>query len=218
MPALSLLDHAPMGGCVTNDVLTPHRTRISWTAEFVLVCAAVADALSDNWVHGLFLLGAAGAVEWDVWRPEPPPAKVLLGGPPRPRWLAPALALASVAYVALVGSWDLYTWPVTLAVLAVGVLATVVTWRGVLRARPVPPRLSRVGARCWATVFVAAGVWELGALLQQPSLQTGSQAHPTISVLMDSVLASSQGRVVALAGWLGVGWFLLRQAPGGQAP
>jgi hypothetical protein len=78
------------------------------------------------------------------------------------------------------------------------------------RTRRTPPeRVSRVGAIAWTTVFVSFALWELTALLLQPSLTTDSYAHPTISVLMDSVLATSFGRSLFLLVWLAVGWALL---------
>jgi len=78
---------------------------------------------------------------------------------------------------------------------------------------PVPGAPDPVGVRAWAAVFVAAGLWELSALLQQPTLRVSSEAHPTISFLMDPVLATHLGRSVSLALWLAVGWLLLRRAP-----
>jgi hypothetical protein len=63
----------------------------------------------------------------------------------------------------------------------------------------------------WAAVFVALGLWELGAWLLQPSLTTGSPAHPTISILLDPLLGSHPGRSVGFAAWLALGWFLVRR-------
>jgi hypothetical protein len=58
---------------------------------------------------------------------------------------------------------------------------------------------------------VAAGLWELSALVLQPDLDTTSSAHPTISALTDPLLTSHAGRSVALAVWVAVGWFLVRR-------
>jgi hypothetical protein len=60
-------------------------------------------------------------------------------------------------------------------------------------------------------VFVALALWELSALLLQPSLTTGSWAHPTISVLMDPILATHLGRSIVLSLWLASGGFLLQR-------
>ena len=58
---------------------------------------------------------------------------------------------------------------------------------------------------------MAAGLWELSALVQQPSLTADSYAHPTISSLADPLLGSHPGRSLALAIWLGLGWLVVRQ-------
>jgi hypothetical protein len=67
------------------------------------------------------------------------------------------------------------------------------------------------GVRAWAAVFLALALWELTNLLLQPSLTEGSSDHPTISVLMDPVLATHAGRSLFLALWLWLGWFLLER-------
>ncbi len=63
----------------------------------------------------------------------------------------------------------------------------------------------------WAGVLVGGGVWELAALLQQPSLTVTSRQHPTLSALTDPVLASAPGRSAALGLWLALGWWLVRR-------
>jgi hypothetical protein len=60
-------------------------------------------------------------------------------------------------------------------------------------------------------VFVAACLWELWSLLEQPNLATSSYAHPTISTLTDPVLSTWAGRSIVLAGWLALGWFLVER-------
>ena len=54
--------------------------------------------------------------------------------------------------------------------------------------RDVPP-LDPIGAIAWVSAFVGLALWELAALLLQPSLTTDSQVHPTISVLTDPTMA-----------------------------
>jgi hypothetical protein len=65
------------------------------------------------------------------------------------------------------------------------------------------------GAIVWASVFIALGVWELVALLLQPTLIIESYAHPTISAVMDPILVSHAARSVFLLLWLAVGWYLV---------
>jgi hypothetical protein len=67
------------------------------------------------------------------------------------------------------------------------------------------------GTAAWAALLGLSGVWELAALFFQPSLDTDSYAHPTISTLTDPVLVSAPGRSAVLAAWLGLGWYLVRR-------
>ena len=127
----------------------------------------------------------------------------------------PALVLAGLAlgvvYAALVGSFIRYSWQATAGVIALGAAVVAAGWRGPLRRRPDPGPLPLPGAALWGVLLVAAGLWELSSLFQQPDLSTTSYAHPTISALTDPLLASHAGRSVALAVWLAIGWFLVER-------
>lgn len=188
---------------------------------WVLVLAGFFDGISDNWLHALVLLGAAAAVWWDTWYRASgrltASSRPLLtaGGPSRPSMVA--IALLGVAFSVVVGGFERYTWPPTLAVLMVAVVVLVIGWRGPLRAAPVPAAIGARSVWLWSSLLVVAGVWELTALLAQPSLQEGSLAHPTVSFVMDTVLAGHVGRSVTLAAWLALGWFLLADAPGAES-
>jgi hypothetical protein len=159
----------------------------------------------------------------------PPPASVpaagaASGAPPTPaadgpqapaRWRRPALLTAGLAgcvlYAVVVGSFSRYSWPATVAVAGLGAVVVAVGWRGPRHTRPAPPRPPAAGLALWGAVFVAACLWELWSLLEQPNLATSSYAHPTISTLTDPVLSTWAGRSVVLAGWLGLGWFLVER-------
>lgn len=131
---------------------------------------------------------------------------------PRPAALVVIAAItASAAYAVIVGSFGRYSWPATVAVVGLGVGAVLLGWHGPLRRRPDPGKLPRGGALAWGGVLVAGSLWELWALLHQPSLTTSSYDHPTISTLTDPVLATMPGRAGVLALWLALGWYLVRR-------
>ena len=67
------------------------------------------------------------------------------------------------------------------------------------------------GTLAWLAVLVAGCLWELSALLQQPSLTADSYAHPTVSTLTDALLATSPGRSVILLAWVTFGWYLVER-------
>lgn len=186
------------------------RSPVVW----ILFLAGLFDGISDNWVHAVVLWAAAILVGRDAERGArgivlPPAIALFAARDTWPTGLRVLLAAIAVAYAAIVGSFTRYTWPDTVAVVLPGVLVLLVAWRGPLWPRRVPPRPTRLGPALWASVFVAAALWELTALLMQPSLQQGSYSHPTISYLMEFVLADWVGRAVVLLVWLGLGAFLL---------
>lgn len=192
------------------------RSPVAW----VLFLAGLFDGLSDNWVHAAVLWGAGCVVSWDVGRaaqghPVPRAVPLRVDGSTFGSLFAALAATAALTYAVVVGGLVRYTWPVTVAVVLPGVLVVALGWRGPLWPRPVPSAPRPLGAALWAAVFVAAGGWELTALLQQPSLQDGSYAHPTVSFLMDTVLASHAGRTITLLAWLALGVLLLSRIPGG---
>lgn len=196
----------------------------------VLIAAGIVDTLSGGPVgHGLLLVVVALALAVDTARRrnaqparpaeveehEGPDGVVVLTERPEPRPLAsrltPRLFLGGLAYAVIVGAFARYSWPVTLAVMVPGIGAIAITWRTPSLDGGGSGPVERVGAFAWSTVFIALGLWELTALLLQPDLVTMSYAHPTLSALMDPVLASHAGRSATLFVWLGLGWFLLER-------
>ena len=180
----------------------------------VLVLAGFFDGISDNWVHGLVLWTAGCVVGWEASQERTgatPPAQPLLprrATRRRSRVTSAMLVVAALLFAVTVGSWHRYTWPMTAAIVLVAGAGLAVGWRGPLTA-PTTGVLDRVGSRLRVGLAVAAGLWELFALSQQPSLTQGSYAHPTLSVLMDSVLSTHAGRSLTLLAWLALGWYLL---------
>jgi hypothetical protein len=186
----------------------------------IFVVAGVFDLLSGDFlIHGIVLFAVAGALLWDarsqrvrtsaeVVDAPPPAVETTRPGPSLP---PSPLVIAGVAFAIVVGSFARYSWPASLAVFGVAAAAGAIAWREPRTRRSPPDPVTRVGAIAWTTVFVSLALWELTALLLQPSLTTDSYAHPTISVLMDSVLASPIGRSAFLVVWLAVGWVLLER-------
>ena len=127
----------------------------------------------------------------------------------RPRLIAAVLGAAGLVYAGLVGSFSRYSWPATIAVVALGCLMVAIGWQGPLRQREQLTGAPLRRAWFWGVVLVSGGLWELNSLLQQPHLTTDSFAHPTISALTDALLASHPGRSIALGAWLVIGWFLV---------
>jgi hypothetical protein len=189
----------------------------------IFVLAGTFDLLSgDRLIDGAVLLAVALALGWDaVRRPpaEPRADEVADAGedsmrPARGRtvpWRSPLLALGGVVYAVLVAAFIRYSLPATLAVWAPAAAGVAVAWRHPVTGGSDPAPVPAAGAVAWAAVFVALALWELAALLLQPSLTTDSWAHPTISVLLDPILATHLGRAVVLSLWLGSGWWLLRR-------
>ena len=131
-------------------------------------------------------------------------------GRPRRRRIALGVA-GAVVYSFTVGSFTRMSWSATAGVIGVGAGVVIIGWGGPTRRREIPRRFSRIGIIAWASLALAACLWELGALLGQPTLAQSSYAHPTISTLTDPLLSTSLGRTVALLGWIGLGAFLVER-------
>jgi len=195
---------------------------------WILLAIAFFTAISGKPVDGVLMLLVAVGLAWDAGRralrhSDIPGAARAAGaagaaGAPASRAggrrrviLASALLAGGAAYAGVVGSFSRYSWPVTACIIVLGTIVVLIGWHGPIRARPEGGRLPVAGALAWVAVLVAGCLWELGALLEQPSITTDSYAHPTISTLTDPVLAASPGRAVVLLGWLALGWYLVER-------
>lgn len=144
-----------------------------------------------------------------------------LGSRPRPRWLDRGAVAATTAVVLglLVAATERTSVIVEAALALVGLVALTL----VLRAGPGAPS-GRQAPRwwVWAVVLVVGCLLELGDFLSQPSPQTDNLDHPTLSGVVEPLLADPWVRGAAAAAWLLVGWWLVRAAtqrePGGGAP
>jgi hypothetical protein len=137
-----------------------------------------------------------------AWRPR--------SGRPRRRHITLGVA-GAVVYSLTVGSFTRMSWPATAGVVGLGAGAVIIGWGGPTRRREMPGRFAKPGVLAWSSVFLAGCLWELAALLGQPTLEQSSYAHPTISTLTDPLLATSLGRMIALLGWIGLGAFLVER-------
>jgi hypothetical protein len=176
----------------------------------VLVLAGVADIASgDPVAHGLALVAVAAALAASEVRRRRGAAASERS---RRRFVVTVPgAVGALAYAILVGGFARFSWPISVAVAIPGGSAVAFAWRGTPELPVRTPSEDRAGTLAWALLFVALGLWELQALLLQPSLTTSSWAHPTLSTLMDPVLASHSGRSITLGAWLFVGGWLLER-------
>jgi hypothetical protein len=93
-----------------------------------------------------------------------------------------------------------FTWPSLLAVEGAGLVAIALGWAWstpVTSEATTPPRTWVPGVWMWLGSVLLLGLWELSAYLQHPRSD-----HPTLSSLVDELLASQPARAVAFAAWL----------------
>jgi len=122
------------------------------------------------------------------------------------RWFA----LTAVG-ILLVAVFDRQSQQMTVAASVVGILALGWAWltvAGVKAPEAIPPRRLLI----WGGAFLALGLWELMALLGQPSFSETSYDSPTLSYLFGPVLDTYPGRAVGLGLWVGAGRGLIRRA------
>ena len=214
-------------GCA--EVVVPARPpKRAWAAlaglrapvVWVLLAIAYFTAISGKPLDGVLMLIVAAGLAWDTGRralrhPEsgsPPVAgPARRAGGRRRLLIVSALLAGGAVYAGVVGSFSRYSWPATAGIIVLGTIVVVIGWHGPLRDRPAGGRLPVAGTLAWVVVLVAGCLWELGALLQQPSLTTDSYSHPTISTLTDPVLATFPGRSLVLLAWLALGWYLVER-------
>jgi len=123
-----------------------------------------------------------------------------------PARLPGASLIVAVALVALV--FGRQTVPMFLTVVALGVGALVVEWREPsLPARPVPRR-----GRLWAALAISWCLWELVSFVYEQAAGGLSLTHPTMSDLVDPMLANRAVQALALGVWTAAGLALLRAA------
>jgi hypothetical protein len=124
----------------------------------------------------------------------------------RPTWMVTGVGVALVAAM-----FGVHTLPLTALTGVVGI--AVVGWAWLTQSDPATrPHVARSGLLFWGATFLVLGLWELTALLGQPNLAETSYDHPTISYLLDPVLATYPGRAIGLGLWAAAGRSLIRRA------
>jgi len=178
------------------------------TVVIILVLAGFFDMISGNpIIHGVVLFAAAGAIVGDAIARRGA-GQQLRKPAARPRTSLYVVGIM-IGYAVVVGEFTRYSWPASIAVAIPAVGAVAYAWRTSPPKRPEAEQVGVFGAIVWASVFIALGVWELAALLLQPTLIIESYDHPTISAVMDPILVSHAARSVFLLLWLAVGWYLV---------
>jgi hypothetical protein len=190
----------------------------------ILLAIAFFTSISGKPVDGVLMLIVATGLAWDAGRRgrgtehdgAPQAADTLASRPAhasaRRRLLViAALVISGAAYAGVMGSFIRYSWPATAGIILLGTVVVLIGWHGPLRNRPIRGRLPVAGTIAWVVVLFAGGLWELSALLLQPSITTDSYAHPTISTLTDPVLSTAPGRSLIIAAWLALGWYLVER-------
>jgi hypothetical protein len=116
---------------------------------------------------------------------------------------------AAVVGYAMLAAWcrPLTVEAAAAVVLPAIVLVVLVVLAAHRRPRPRVVLASRYRASLsWAGLVVLFAAWEVTA-----ALWGNDAAHPTLSLLLDPVLATYPGRIVGWIAWLGVGrWLVTR--------
>ncbi len=207
---------------VMNRMLMVLRDPVAW----ILVIAGVVELLSGGTAaRGAILFAGAGLILADrirvgrarvragagagtVLPSEPPPLvspAPLQAAVERRVWVGAVLAACLLA--ALFG---VHTLPLTAVTGLVGIL--VVGWAWLTQPDAEDVDVSGRGLFIWGAALLMLGLWELTALLGQPTLAESSYESPTISYMLDPVFATYAGRVVGFVLWAAAGRSLIRRS------
>jgi hypothetical protein len=212
-----------LGAAVRETSISPGQAVLSGFRQpvvGVLLLIALCTGISGKPLDGVLMVAVASLLVFDTARTRlrrsgpvtettSPPAERRSSRRRGQTWAGLAVVAASGLYAGFVGSFSRYSWPATMAVVAVGCLVVAIGWQGPLRHRAALTGTARRRSWLWGVIVVGGGSWELSSLLQQPHLTTDSYAHPTISALTDPLLAGHPGRSLVLAAWLLVGSVLV---------
>jgi hypothetical protein len=132
----------------------------------------------------------------------------------RPAWLDRRALAGTVAAALAVLVWvPGRSSPVVQAALAlVGLVALGLLLRAGPRRSGPTPRPAAPRWWVWAALLLAGSGLELANFLSQRDAQTDNLDHPTLSTVVEPMLAGPWPRAGAAAVWLLVGWWLVREA------
>jgi hypothetical protein len=158
----------------------------------------------------IFVFAAAAILVDRRWQRDPTPSETLraaldtLG--------ARVLLLASCVYAVVLALFPRDGWVSVVGLSIPGLVALTLLLR-----KPDSPLLTGLEApaspgaawRWWPVLGVTMCLWELASFLQQPDSQTDSFTHPTLSSVVDPLLAEPVLRSVVVVCWLLVGVWLV---------
>jgi hypothetical protein len=121
-------------------------------------------------------------------------------------WARPALVLPVLVVLSLIGgAFPSFSLAANLYVLALGAVLCALGLSGRVRRQDPPERLPRA-AVWWLVPVLAAALLELADFLLG-----STPAHPSLSKLLDPVLAGYLPRSAGYFGWLCAFWWLVRR-------
>lgn len=183
---------------------TTHGGR-QWAPPTIVLLAAAVHVARRNVVDIVVFLGVAGLMT--ALRTRDLPSR------PLPQWMsAPVVPVAAAAVLGTAVLTESRTAPLVRGLLAVvGVVALVVVLRAGRGAAGDVRGPGRVGpAWPWAAVVLTGCLVELGNFLSQPDPDTANPGHPTLSTVVDPLLAAPPARAVFVVVWVVLGWLLVR--------
>lgn len=187
------------------------RDPVAW----ILVIAGIVELQTEQAVaRGAILFAGSALILADRIRTARflrSPALELGAGPLRNSVLSTRWIALTAAAILVVAVFDSQSLPMTAVVSGAGVLAVGWAWLTVAGTEA-PEAIALGGLLLWGAAFLLLGLWELTALLGQPSFSETSRDSPTLSYLVGPMLDTYPGRVVGLGLWALAGRGLIRRA------
>lgn len=121
----------------------------------------------------------------------------------------PAVVLAGSIVFGVVVGWPRFSVFSETVLVVVGLIALAAVWRqGTTENTATPP--VRWGALAWVALALAWCGWELVSFVHEVNVDDVSIGHPTLSDIVDPLLAHPIVRWLALAAWIAAGYGLVR--------